>query len=194
METHGKKHKMTMTVTKISYSDIDQTILEECFTKSLPYLDATKPNIVWEEFDLTVSSSTADKLAVIKNQFQAREGNDDYAIFKLDIDGRIVNYGCGRREQSGDRMFSHELDFFREDASGSQGWCYSTEYHQKIDAFYKSVSDNCVTSSVWVVQGSSMEKSYGDAVNGGWLDYANPETLENYHGHRYKKLVVTLKV
>ena len=183
-----------MTVTKISYSDIDQTIFDECFNKSLSYLDATKPNIVWEEFDLTVSSSTADKLTAIKNLFQAREGNDDYTIFKLDIDGRIVNYGCGRREQQGDRMFSHELDFFREDASGSQGWCYSFEYHKKIDAFYKSISDNCVTSSVWVVEGSSMEKSYNDAVFQGWLSYTNPETLENYHGFRYKKLVVTFKV
>jgi len=188
----GKKIKMTMTFTKINYNDIDQTIFEECFTKSLPYLEADKPNIVWEEFGLTKSSSTADKLNGMKTAYADHQAND--VIFKVDIDGRIVNYGCGRREQSGDRMFSHELDFFREDASGSQGWCYSTEYHQKIDAFYKSVSDNCVTSSVWVVQGSSMEKSYGDAVNGGWLDYANPETLENYHGHRYKKLVVTFKV
>jgi hypothetical protein len=193
METHGKKYKMTMTVTKINYSDIDQTIFEECFTKSLPYLDATKPNIVWEEFDLTVSSSAADKLACMRTHFQNREGNDDYAIFKLDIDGRIVNYGCGMREKQGDRMFSHEIDFYREDDSGSQGWCYSLEYHQKIDAFYKSVSDNCVTSSLWVVQGSSMEKSYIDCVNSGWIDYANPISIENYHGFRYKKLVVTFK-
>jgi len=185
---------MTMTVTKISYSDIDQTIFDECFTKSLPYLDATKLNIIWEEFDLTVSSSTADKLAKMKTRFQAREGNDDYAIFKLDIDGRIVNYGCGRREHQGDRMFTHELDFFREDASGSQGWCYAAEYNQKMDAFYKSISDNCVTHSVWVVEGSSMEKSYNDAVFAGRLSYTNPETYESYHGFRYKKLVITYKL
>ena len=55
-----------MTFTKINYSDIDQTIFEECFTKSLPYLEADKPNIVWEEFGLTKSSSTADKLNGMK--------------------------------------------------------------------------------------------------------------------------------
>jgi len=194
MAIHGKKHKMTMTVTKISYSDIDQTIFDECFTKSLPYLDATKLNIVWEDFDLTVSSSTADKLAKMKTRYQAREDNDDYAIFKLDIDGRIVAYGCGRREHQGDRMFQHELDFFREDASGSQGWCYAAEYNQKMDAFYKSISDNCATHSVWIVEGSSMEKSYDAAVSAGRLSYTNPETVDDHHGHKLKKLVVTYNV
>jgi hypothetical protein len=189
MATHGKKHKMTMTVTKINYSDIDQTIFEECFTKSLPFMDNNK-NIVWEEFDLTVSSSAADKLARMKTHFQNREGNDDFAIFKLDIDGRIVNYGCGVREQTGDRMFHHELDFFREDASGSQGWCYVAEYNEKMDAFYRSVSDNCATHSVRIAEGSSMEKSYNDAVSAGRLSYTSPATKDK-HGHKIRKLVIT---
>lgn len=179
---------MTMTVTKINYSDIDQTIFEECFTKSLPYMDNNK-NIVWEEFGLTVDSSATDKLAVMKTHFQDHEGGD-FAIFKLDIDGRIVNYGCGVRETTGDRMFHHQLDLFREDANGSQGWCYSLEYNQKMDAFYRSVSDNCNTHSVWIAEGSSMEKSYGDAVSAGRLNYANPQT-KNKHGHNIKKLVIT---
>ena len=61
---------MTMTVTKIKYSDIDQTIFEECFNYSLPYFDGDKPNIIWEEYNLTRSSSTADKLDAIKNLFK----------------------------------------------------------------------------------------------------------------------------
>jgi len=181
---------MTMTVTKINYSDIDQTIFEECFTKSLPFLDATKPNIVWEEFSLTKSSSTADKLACMKTQFENHKNADD-AIFKLDIDGRIVNYGCGTREKQGDRMFSHELDLFREDASGSQGWSYCAEYNTVIDAFYKSVSDNCVKSSVWLVEGCGMELAYIEAVNQGWCTINNTITIDNHHGHKYKKYEVT---
>lgn len=179
---------MTMTVTTISYSDIDQTIFEECFTASLPYMDNNK-NIIWEGFGLTVSSSTADKLAKMKTHFQDHEGGD-FAMFKLDIDGRIVNYGCGVREATGDRMFHHQLDLFRTDASGSQGWCYAAEYNQKMDAFYRSVSDNCATHSVRVVEGSSMEKSYNDAVSAGRLSYTNPET-KTKHGHTVKKLVIT---
>lgn len=183
---------MTMTVTKINYSAIDQTIFEECFTKSLPYFDGDKPNIIWDEFNLTVSSSTADKLDAIKTAFKNRDDNAGDAIFKLDIDGRIVNYGCGRRELQGDKMFNHELDLYREDAGGSQGWCYSLEYHKVIDEFYKSVSDNCVKSSVWVVEGSNMEKTYIDCAGSGWIKYSNPITIE-YHdkGFKYKKLVVT---
>ena len=195
MAIHGRRiNTMTMTVTKINYSDIDQTIFEECFNYSLPYFDGDKPNIIWEEYNLTRSSSTADKLDAIKNLFKEREGKDDFAIFQLDIDGRIVNYGCGRRELQGDKMFNHELDLYRKDSGRSGGWVYSLEYHKVIDDFYKSVSDGCVKSSVWVVEGSSMEKSYIDCVNSGWIDYSNPISIE-YHdqGFRYKKLVVTFK-
>jgi len=185
---------MTMTVTKINYSDIDQTIFEECFNKSLPYFDGDKPNIIWDEFNLTVSSSTADKLEAIRTLFKDREGKDDFAIFKLDIDGRIVNYGCGRRELQGNKMFNHELDLYREDAGGSQGWCYTLEYHKVIDEFYRSVSENCAESSVWVVEGSNMEQTYIDCASSGWIEYTNPITIE-YHdkGFKYKKLVVTFK-
>jgi len=188
----GKKIKMTMTFTKINYSDIDQTIFEECFTKSLPYLEADKPNIVWEEFGLTKSSSTADKLNGMKTAYADHQAND--VIFKVDIDGRIVCYSCGMREHQGDRMFSHELDLMREDASGSQGWSYTAEYNTKWNEFYKSQSDDCLTSSVWVVEGSSMEKAYNDSVFAGWITFTNSVTLENHHGYRYKKLVVTFKV
>tara|TARA_R100000655_G_scaffold4403_1_gene14134 strand:+ start:680 stop:1240 length:561 start_codon:yes stop_codon:yes gene_type:complete len=185
---------MTMTVTKINYSDIDQTIFEECFNKSLPYFDGDKPNIIWDEFNLTVSSSTADKLEAIRTLFKDREGKDDFAIFKLDIDGRIVNYGCGRRELQGNKMFNHELDLYREDAGGSQGWCYTLEYHKVTDEFYRSVSENCAESSVWVVEGSNMEQTYIDCASSGWIEYTNPITIE-YHdkGFKYKKLVVTFK-
>ena len=192
MVAHGVKHKMAITFTKINYSDIDQTIFEECFTKSLPYLDAEKPNIIWEEFDLSKSSSTVDKLNAMKTAYANHQDND--VIFKTDIDGRIVCYSCGARERAGDRMFSHELDLMRQDASGSQGWSYSAEYNIKCDEFYKSVSDDCPTSSVWVVEGSSMEKAYNDSLFAGWINFTNPITLENYHGFRYKKLVVTCKV
>ena len=190
----GRKIRMTMTVTKINYSDIDQTIFEECFNKSLPYFDGDKPNIIWDEFNLTVSSSTADKLEAIRTLFKDREGKDDFAIFKLDIDGRIVNYGCGRRELQGNKMFNHELDLYREDAGGSQGWCYTLEYHKVIDEFYRSVSENCAESSVWVVEGSNMEQTYIDCASSGWIEYTNPITIE-YHdkGFKYKKLVVTFK-
>jgi len=196
MEIHGKKHKrnkkMTMTVTKINYSDIDQTIFEECFDYSLPYFDGDKPNIIWSEFNLTVSSSTADKLDAIKTAFKNRDDNADDAIFKIDIDGRIVNYGCGRRELQGDKMFNHELDLYRKDSGRSGGWVYSLEYHKVIDDFYKSVSDGCVKSSVWVVEGSNMEQTYIDCASSGWIEFSNPITIE-YHdkGFKYKKLVVT---
>ena len=141
---------------------------------------------------MTRSSSTADKLDAIKNLFKDREGKDDFAIFQLDIDGRIVNYGCGRREFQNEKMFNHELDLYREDAGGSQRWCYSLEYHKVIDEFYKSVSDNCVKSSVWVVEGSNMHQTYIDCASSGWIEFSNPITME-YHdkGFKYKKLVVT---
>ena len=183
---------MTMTVTKINYSDIDQTIFEECFNKSLPYFDGDKPNIIWDEFHLTASSSAEKKLKAIRTSFKNRDDLDDDHIFKLDIDGRIVNYGCGRREFQNEKMFNHELDLYREDAGGSQGWCYSLEYHKVIDEFYKSVSDGCVVSSVWVVEGSNMEQTYIDCASSGWIEYSNPITIE-YHdkGFKYKKLVVT---
>ncbi len=185
---------MTMTVTKIKYSDIDQTIFEECFNYSLPYFDGDKPNIIWSEFHLTKSSSTEKKLKAIRTAFKNRDDLDDDHIFQLDIDGRIVNYGCGRREFQNEKMFNHELDLYRKDSGRSGGWVYSLEYHKVIDEFYKSVSDGCEKSSVWVVEGSSMEESYIDCVNSGWIDYSVPISIE-YHdqGFRYKKLVVTFK-
>ena len=176
---------MAMTVTTINYSDIDLTILRECFDKSKPYMEAEKPNIIWEEFDLTRESTDDEKFEALRGYFENAS-----LIFKVDIDGRIVNYGMGFREIEGTGMFSHSLDLIREDVNGSQGWTYVTEYNQKIDAWYKSVSDNNPESSLWVVEGSSMEKAYNDCVTEGWLTFTNPETI-THHGYTYKKLVVT---
>ena len=156
---------MTMTVTTINYSDIDLAILRECFEKSKPYMEAEKPNIIWEEFGLTRESTDDEKFEKLREYFENAS-----LIFKLDIDGRIVNYGMGFREVEGTGMFSHSLDLIREDASGSQGWTYVTEYNQKIDAWYKSVSDNNPESSLWIVEGSSMEKAYNDCVSAAFDD------------------------
>ena len=183
---------MTMTVTTINYSDIDQTILRDCFDKSLPYMEGTHPNMIWEEVGVTASHTADEKFEAIRANLEAT--TSPAILFKLDIDGRIVNYGKVMREQEGNGMVLHLLDLIREDANGSQGWTYVTEYNQKIDAWYKSVSNNNPESSLWVVEGSSMEKAYNDCVTEGWLTFTNPETMDDYHGHVYKKLVVTFTV
>ena len=64
--TIGRRANMAINITTINYSDINMTIFEDCFNDSLSYLDATPPNVLWEEFSLTSSSSSADKLAAFK--------------------------------------------------------------------------------------------------------------------------------
>ena len=182
---------MTMTVTTINYSDIDQTILRDCFDKSLPYMEGDHPNMVWEEVGITVSHTADEKFEAIRANLEAT--TSPAILFQLDIDGRIVNYGKVMREQGGTGMVLHLLDLIREDANGSQGWTYVTEYNQKIDAWYKSVSDGNPQSSLWVVEGSSMEASNDDAVTQGCLTYTTQETV-THHGYTYKKLVITIIV
>ena len=188
--TIGRRVKMTMTVTTINYSDIDMAIFEECFNDTLPYLDRDPPNIIWEEGGLTPSSSAADKLQYCKDCYG--DGDSAKIIFKLDIDGRIVNYGYGALETGAPNRFVHLMDLLRKDASGSRSWTYTAEYNTKIDAWYKSVSGGEVTSSLWVIPESTMEKAYDDCVTAGFLTY---EVAENktYHGRPYRKLIVTFK-
>ena len=191
MAIRGRKIKMTMTVTQINYSDIDQAILRDCFDKSLPYLDASPiPNIVWEEFELTVSSTNDEKFEALRARYE--DSSTGSIIFKIDIDGRIVNYNYAIREKNG--MYCHMMDLMRQDASGSQGWSYTAEYHQKLDAFFKSLAPDETTFSTWTFEGSGMEAAWDKSVNEGWITYTTPETIENHHGQTYKKLVISVIV
>ena len=72
------------------------------------------------------------------------------------------------------------------------GLTYTAEYNTNIDAWYKSVSGGEVTSSLWVIPESTMEKAYDDCVTAGFLTY---EVAENKtcHGRPYRKLIVTFK-
>jgi hypothetical protein len=187
---------MTMTVTEITWDDIDQAILRECFNKSLPYLDATPvPNLLWEEMGTSKDVSEDAKFDVVANAFQ--NGVTGTTIFKIDIDGRIVNYNyAGRESGYGDRpkMMCHRMDLMREDASGSQGWSYSAEYYQKLDAFFKSKSENCATFSSWVIEGSGMAAAWEKSVVAGHISYTVGETKADYFGHNYKKYIITVLV
>lgn len=184
---------MTMTVTEITYGDIDQDILRDCFDKSLPFLDKDPiGNIIWEEMSITKSADIEQKFEALKDLYNdlSAEG----IIFKIDIDGRIVNYNYGTRELTGDEMFCHQMDLMREDASGSQGWSYSAEYFQKINAFFKSKSENCATFSSWVIAGSGMEAAWDKSVSAGHISYTTGATNTEYTGYTYKKLIITVLV
>ena len=189
-EIRGRKIRMAITVTQINYSDIDQTILRECFDDSLPYLDAEKPNIIWEDFSLTKDNTDDEKFEALRAKFETSP-----IVFKTELDGRIVSYAEGGREIQGTGMFCHMIDLMRKDANGSRSWSYTqgTEYSQALDTFYKSISDNNAQSSLWVVEGSSMEASNDDAVTQGCLTYTTQETV-THHGYTYKKLVITIIV
>ena len=67
---------MTMTVTTINYSDIDLAILRECFEKSKPYMEAEKPNIIWEEFGLTRESTDDEKFEKLREYFENAGGKN----------------------------------------------------------------------------------------------------------------------
>tara|TARA_B100000073_G_scaffold290224_1_gene252864 strand:- start:6037 stop:6600 length:564 start_codon:yes stop_codon:yes gene_type:complete len=187
---------MAITVTEITWGDIDQAIFRDCFDKSLPYLDATPvPNILWEEMGTTKDVSDDAKFDVISNLFQ--NATSGTIIFKIDIDGRIVNYNYAIRESGYDgapRMICHMMDLMRQDASGSQGWSYSAEYYQKLDAFFKSKSDDCATFSSWVIEGSGMEAAWDKSVAAGHISYTVGETEADWHGHNYKKFIITVLV
>ena len=186
---------MTMTVTEINYSDIDQAILRECFNKSLPFLDASPvPNLMWEEMGTTDDVSEDAKFVVMQSAFEA--SSNGAFIFKIDIDGRIVNYNYAVRETRSPRMICHMMDLMREDAGGSQGWSYAAEYYQKLDAFFKSKSENCATFSSWVYEDSGMEKAWDKSVSAGHISYTVGETMTNYlsSGKEYRKLIITVLV
>ena len=186
---------MTMTVTEITYGDIDQAILRDCFNKSLPYLDASPvPNLMWEEMGTPNDVSEDAKFEVMQKAFE--DTSNGIIIFKIDIDGRIVNYNYAIRETRSPRMICHMMDLMRDDASGSQGWSYSTEYYQKLDAFFKSKSDNCATFSSWVHEDSGMEKAWDKSVSAGHISYTVGEVIADYlsSGKEFRKLIITVLV
>jgi hypothetical protein len=146
---------MTITVTQINYSDIDQTIFEEMFLQDLPSIDADIPNMVWEPFGEAKSSSNAAKLVAVLNHFETCVP----IIYKVDIDGYIVMYGSGRRETGGRGMFCQNVDMMRSDASDSNSWIYTMEWNEAIDAFIKSICDDIPEFCTWVTDGSAMHTS-----------------------------------
>ena len=178
---------MAINITTINYSDINMTIFEDCFNDSLSYLDATPPNVVWEEFGLTSGSSEALKLDAFKTDLQI----SNRILYKTDIDGYIVEYACGVLEHLPPQRYCALSSLMRRDSGGSRAWSYTSEYCEKLDAYYKSLSSNEPTSSLWVVAGSSMEDAYNTCVSEGWLTYTVGETKSDYHGQTYKKLIVT---
>ena len=88
------------------------------------------------------------------------------------------------------------MDLMREDTSGSQGWSYSTEYYQKISAFFKSVSEDCPTFSSWIIEGSGMAAAWDKSVVSGHITYTIDDsmTIADHFGHAYKKLIITVIV
>ena len=194
MAIRGRKIKMTMTITQINYSDIDQDILRDCFDKSLPYLDASPiPNIIWEEFDIPSSSIDDEKFESLRAKFE--DTSIDRILFQIDIDGRIVNYNYAQRETGGTGMVCHTMDLMRDDASGSQGWSYTAEYHQKLDAFFKSIAPAETSFSTWTFAGSGMEAAWDKSVSENWITYTVDEDINYlYEGQEYKKLIITVIV
>ena len=145
---------MTTTVTRINYDDINQTIFEEMFLQNLPSIDADIPNMVWEPFGETKTSSNARKLAALLVHFE-----EVPIIYKVERDGYIVMYGSGRREHGDDGMFCQNVDMMRSDASDSNSWIYTKEWNDAIDAFIKSICDGIAEQCTWVTDGSAMHTS-----------------------------------
>ena len=179
-----------MTVTQINESEIDDTIFDDMFDQSLPFIDSDPPNLAWEEFDVLESSPDAHKLMALRDHFK-----EVPIVYKLDIDGYIVMYGSGRREIEGTGMFCVGVDMMREDAAGSNAWSYSKDFTEAVDPFYKSISDDIPETSTWVIDGSGMHTTYAESVNPNYsgdiqnLSVTNTQTEES-NGYTIRKLVI----